>query len=53
MYSGGWQYDNNGGLYAFTPTGTDVLVAEVDLTADTVTDLEGQSGTQYNGIAYG
>lgn len=53
MYnSGQWYADTNFGQTAFTPVATDVLVATVDFTNDTVTSLEGQAGTEY-GIEYG
>jgi len=51
-YSGGWQYDNNSAYYSFTPRSSDVLVAAVDFTNDTVTSLAGQNST-LNGITYG
>ncbi|WP_459554670.1 cadherin repeat domain-containing protein [Lacunimicrobium album] len=47
-----WQYDNNSTWVNFTPTSTDVLVAELDFTADTVTMLEGNIGV-VNGIVQG
>ncbi|WP_459554669.1 cadherin domain-containing protein [Lacunimicrobium album] len=47
-----WQYDNNSTWVNFTPTSTDVLVAELDFTADTVTMLEGNLGV-VNGIVQG
>jgi ELWxxDGT repeat protein len=50
--SGQWQYDNNSTWVNFTPTSTDVLVAELDFTADTVTMLEGNLGV-VNGIVQG
>lgn len=40
-YAGQWEYDTNRDYYAFTPAGTDRLLAEVDFTNDTVTLLEG------------
>ena len=52
IYDGNWKYDNNSTYYVFTPRSTDILVAEVDFSADTVTDLVGQDSTS-NGIAYG
>ena len=51
-YSGGWQYDTNSAYYSFTPRSSDVLVAAVDFTNDTVTSLAGQNST-LNGVAYG
>jgi RHS repeat-associated protein len=51
-YSGGWQYDTNDAYYSFTPRSTDVLVAQVDFSNDTVTSLAGQNST-LNGITYG
>jgi Ca2+-binding RTX toxin-like protein len=38
-----WFYDDNETLRAFTPAHGDVLLAEVDFDADTVTSLEGRS----------
>ena len=53
IYTGGeWKYDNNSAYYAFDPRETDILVASVDFTNDTVTSLSGQSGEQ-DGIAKG
>lgn len=53
LYSGGqWYADKNFGQVAFTPAATDVLLATVDFTNDTVSSLEGSSGTEY-GIDYG
>ena len=49
---GGWVYDDNLALYSFTPRDTDVLVASVNFTADTISSLEGQIGT-VEGIANG
>lgn len=40
-HNGNWQWDNNGGYTNFTPRSSDVLLAAVDFTADTVTMLEG------------
>lgn len=41
-YSGGqWQYNNDAGWFAFTPAADDLLLAEVDFTADTVYGLGG------------
>ncbi len=39
---GQWLYDSNSAWFPFTPADTDVLVASVDYTADTVTSLQGQ-----------
>jgi ELWxxDGT repeat protein len=47
-----WQYDNNSTWVNFTPTSTDILVAALDFTADTVTMLEGNIGL-VNGIVQG
>lgn len=47
-----WLADTNFGQTVFTPESTDVLLAEVDFTNDTVNSLEGQAGTEY-GIDYG
>ena len=52
VYSGGWKYDTNSALYTFTPRSTDILVAAVNFSGDTVSSLEGQDSTLY-GIAYG
>ncbi len=52
-YTGGqWTYDNNGTYEVFTALSSDVLLAEVDFTADTVTDLKG-TASGFNGIALG
>ena len=43
---GGWiRHDGNGVLAGFTPVGSDVLIAAVNFTSDTVTDLQGQNYT--------
>ncbi|WP_269537119.1 glycoside hydrolase family 5 protein [Cerasicoccus fimbriatus] len=47
-----WQYDDNFGLNVFTPQSTDVLIAEVDFTNDTITSLEGINDV-YQGIDRG
>ena len=47
-----WFYDDNRNYFAFTPDATDILVAEVDFSADTVTALQGVESF-LNGIAYG
>ena len=47
-----WFYDNNASLVAFTPEDSDVLIAEVDLTNDTITSLEGVWEVEH-GIAKG
>jgi YD repeat-containing protein len=52
IYDGAWKYDSNSAYYTFTPTNTDVLVADVDLSANTVSDLAWQRGMYY-GVAYG
>jgi hypothetical protein len=53
IYSGGqWLYDNNSSTFAFTPVAGDRLMAAVDFTADTVTDLKATSGTE-SGIPKG
>jgi hypothetical protein len=49
---GTWEYDNNSSYVAFTPVASDLLVAAVDFSADTVTMLSGTSNV-VNGIAYG
>jgi len=36
VYSGGWKYDTNSALHTFTPGSTDILVAAVNYSADTV-----------------
>lgn len=51
-YSSGWKYDNGGAYYSFTPRATDILVALVNYTADTVTSAAGQTGTR-SGITFG
>ena len=50
--SEGWRYDNNRRLIPFTPQPSDVLIAEVDFSADTVTPLDGLN-TTINGITAG
>ncbi len=53
IYDGSnWNYDDDTAYHTFTPKNSDVLVAEVDFDADTVTNLEGQDST-VNGIKYG
>jgi RHS repeat-associated protein len=53
IYTGGvWQYDNNNAYYTFTPAETDILVASVNFTNDTVTSLAGQNQS-VGGIASG
>eukprot|EP00933_Yihiella_yeosuensis_P016464 TRINITY_DN1405_c1_g1_i1.p1 TRINITY_DN1405_c1_g1~~TRINITY_DN1405_c1_g1_i1.p1 ORF type:complete len:943 (-),score=156.18 TRINITY_DN1405_c1_g1_i1:108-2936(-) len=57
-----WQFDTNfqdeasatrrASWYTFTPNASDVLVASVDFSRDTVTDLKGQN-TRYMGIQAG
>ena len=47
-----WLVDNNSTLSPFTPVASDVLIAEVDFSNDTITSLEGVDDT-YNGIARG
>jgi len=47
-----WWVDNNATLTAFTPVPTDVLIAEVDFSNDTITSLEGTDG-DVHGIAAG
>jgi len=47
-----WYYDTNNELKAFTPEDTDVLVASIDFTKDTIESLEGQDD-EYQGIALG
>ncbi|WOO40096.1 DUF7594 domain-containing protein [Rubellicoccus peritrichatus] len=47
-----WYADTNFGQVAFTPVSTDVLLATVDFTNDTVVSLEGSAGIEY-GIDYG
>ncbi|MCB0072510.1 MAG: hypothetical protein KDE20_13670, partial [Caldilineaceae bacterium] len=50
--NGRWHYDNNGSLFPFTPRGSDVLLAEVDYLNDTITSLEGRTGS-HHGIQLG
>ena len=50
--AGQWQYDNNSTWVNFTPTSTDVLVAALNFTTDTVTLFEGNLGL-VNGIVQG
>ncbi len=53
QFSGGvWRYDNNNGLYAFTPQASDVLLAAVDFSNDTITGLQGVDSVE-QGIAKG
>ena len=47
-----WYYDDDSALVAFTPLVNDVLVAEVDFSADTVTSLKGKNNAE-NGIRTG
>ncbi|MCA9175763.1 MAG: hypothetical protein KDB14_14860, partial [Planctomycetales bacterium] len=49
---GQWSYDNDNALVPFVPVSTDVLLAQVDFDADTVTSLENLE-TETNGIATG
>lgn len=50
--SGQWHYDRNVSYVAFTPVASDLLMFEVDFSADTVTDLKGSSGL-VNGLESG
>ncbi len=53
FYSGGqWYVDRNYGQIAFEPAPTDVLLATVNFSNDTVSSLEGEHDT-YEGIHYG
>ena len=52
IYDGNWQYDDNLAYHTFTARDSDILVAEVDFGADTVTDLAGQNSSRH-GITYG
>jgi len=47
-----WYYDNNSKLLEFVPHDTDILVAAVDFTTNTVTDLKGY-GSTFHGISLG
>ncbi|MEX2606107.1 MAG: LamG-like jellyroll fold domain-containing protein [Kiritimatiellia bacterium] len=47
-----WVYDTNDGYVSFTPQTSDVLIAEVDFSNDTITSLEGVTGS-YQGIERG
>ena len=47
-----WLYDNNSRLFPFAPQPTDILVALVDFDADTISGLQGVSGTDH-GIRLG
>lgn len=47
-----WYADTNAAYVAFTPRATDVLVAAIDFTGDTITDLKGRYGS-INGINLG
>ncbi|MFK8114782.1 MAG: FG-GAP repeat domain-containing protein [Rubripirellula sp.] len=49
---GPWYYDNNEILVAFTPGSSDVLLARIDFSRDTVSSLEGQSA-MVSGIQLG
>lgn len=51
--NGQWKFNANGATwYSFTPLATDRLIAEIDMTADTIESLQGASGT-YEGIQQG
>ena len=50
--NGQWFYDDNFNLRAFTPRSTDLLLAELDFSADTATVLQGQNRL-INGIRAG
>jgi hypothetical protein len=52
LIGGQWHYDNNSVYTPFTPLASDVLVAQVDFDADSVTGLAGQQGV-LNGIRLG
>jgi hypothetical protein len=41
--NGQWFFDNNRALYSFTPVPSDLLLAEVNFSADTITGLQGRS----------
>ena len=47
-----WQYNDNGSWRNFTPVASDVLIAQVDFSNDTITGLEGAKG-EVQGIARG
>lgn len=47
-----WLYDNNSTTTVFTPVSTDVLIAAVSFSSDSITSLEGTNDV-YNGIARG
>jgi hypothetical protein len=49
---GQWYYDNNDAYFPHRLWGSDVLVAEIDYDADTITSLEGQLST-YEGVIRG
>jgi hypothetical protein len=49
---GQWYYNDNNTWHAFTPVATDLLLAQIDFTFDTIVSLQGQSGTAF-GIAKG
>ena len=51
-YTNGWVYDNNAAYYPFTPALSDILVAAVDYSSDTVTALSGVDGDDH-GIVKG
>ncbi len=51
-YNGGWQYNDNLTWNSFTPAASDVLLATVDFTNDTVSSLQGTGGS-VNGIVSG
>ncbi len=42
--AGQWQYDNNDSWVNFTPTSSDVLIAELNFTTDTIKMLKGDFG---------
>ena len=53
VFEGGrWFYDSNQALVEFEPVESDLLIASVDFTADTVTGLAGETG-RHGGIEFG
>ncbi len=50
--NGIWGFDNNSFLVPFTPRESDLLIAEIDFTLDTIESLQGEN-SNYRGISKG